>query len=198
MIWYTLENNNVLNWCFVVRCIHVHALVYMFWTKMKERETEDESDEAGRCLSLKATDMSAWPISHNLSNLPQVEWLKFSQTDVNAPHPSTYPKRTQCPTKELPSLGPDQGQPCHPLAPWARATHNLEEDGKREREKGKENADREKDRQVNWRRKRVDEKWKGDREWRWWRDKAEENGNMSIRRKRVSQMEMGWVMMDVV
>jgi len=61
--------------------------------------------------------------------------LKFSQTDVNAPHPSTYPERTQCPTKELPSLGPDQGQPCHPLAPWARATHNLEEDGKRERER---------------------------------------------------------------
>lgn len=119
-----------------------HALVYMFWTKMKARETEDESDKAGRCLSLKATDMSAWPISHNLSNLPQVEWLKFSQTDVNAPHPSTYPERTQWPTKELPSLGPDQGQPCHPLAPWARATHNLEEDGKREREKGKENEDK--------------------------------------------------------
>ncbi len=165
-----------------------------------KRAAEDESDNAGRCLSLKATDMSALPISQNLCNLPQVEWLKFSQTNVNAPHPSTCPERTQCPTKELPSLGPDQGQPCHPLALWARATHTLEEDGKIEsaREKGTENEDREEDGQVNWRRKRADEKWKGDREWRWWRDKAEENGNMSIGRKWVSQMEMGWVMMDVV
>lgn len=56
---------------FSERCSRSYTRVYVLNKNERERETEDESDGAGRCL--KATDMSAWPISQNLSNLPQVE-----------------------------------------------------------------------------------------------------------------------------
>ncbi|KAL6482983.1 hypothetical protein MHYP_G00078550 [Metynnis hypsauchen] len=46
---------------------------------------------------------------------------------------STWAQRTQWAKQELPSPGPDQGHPHHPLAPWARATCILERNIGRQR-----------------------------------------------------------------